>query len=129
MDRGYIDFARLHTFTQEMAFFVIRGKRNVDFARLAYRVVDKLTKQHLRNKAFYGTSQNAVKTQVWIAIGVYVLVTIVKKELTLGRSLYEILPISRVALFERTPICEVFAGPIYQNEDTPRCNHLALVDV
>lgn len=158
MDRGYVDFARLHVFTQRSAFFVIRSKRNMDYSRQPYQPVDKSTglrsdqkitlqgvktslqypealrrityfdaetqkrfafltnnwtlpaltiarlykcrwqvelffkwiKQHLRIKAFYGTSQNAVKTQVWIAISVYVLVAIVKKELKLDRSLYEI---------------------------------------
>ena len=161
MDRGYVDFARLHVFTQRSAFFVIRSKRNMDYSRQPYQAVDKSTglrsdqkitlqgvktslqypealrrityfdaetqkrfafltnnwtlpaltiarlykcrwqvelffkwiKQHLRIKAFYGTSRNAVKTQVWIAISVYVLVAIVKKELKLERSLYEILQI------------------------------------
>ena len=68
----------------------------------------KWIKQHLRIKAFYGTSDNAVKTQVWIAISVYVLVAIVKKELRLERSLYEILQILSLTLFEKTPH---FSGP------------------
>jgi transposase len=197
MDRGYVDFARLYAFTQAMAFFVIRGKRNLDFRRLAYRSVDKSTglrsdqkiilngvksakdypvalrrityvdaetgrrftfltnnmtlpaltiarlykcrwqvelffkwiKQHLRIKAFYGTSQNAVKTQVWIAIAVYVLVAIVKKELKLERSLYEILQILSVALFEKTPIFQALASQNFTNENTPSCNQLSLFDL
>jgi transposase len=197
MDRGYVDFARLYTFTQEMAFFIIRGKRNLDFTRQVYRSVDKSTglrsdqkivlkgpksakdypvalrrisyvdaetnrrftfltnnmtlpaltiarlykcrwqvelffkwiKQHLRIKAFYGTSQNAVKTQVWIAIAVYVLVAIVKKELKLERSLYEILQILSVALFEKTPIFQALASLNSPNEDTPSCNQLTLFDL
>jgi hypothetical protein len=64
----------------------------------------KWIKQHLRIKAFYGTSDNAVKTQIWTAIGIYVLVAIVKKELRIERSLYEILQILSVTLFEKTPI-------------------------
>lgn len=64
----------------------------------------KWIKQHLRIKAFYGTSMNAVKTQVWIAISVYVLVAIVKRELKVERSLYEILQILSLTLFEKTPI-------------------------
>ena len=64
----------------------------------------KWIKQHLRIKAFYGTSMNAVKTQVWIAISVYVLVAIVKRELKIKRSLYEILQILSLTLFEKTPI-------------------------
>lgn len=64
----------------------------------------KWIKQHLRIKAFYGTSENAVKTQIWIAVSVYVLVAIVRKRLALKLSLYQILQILSVTLFERTPI-------------------------
>ena len=71
----------------------------------------KWIKQHLRIKAFYGTTDNAVKTQVWIAISVYVLVAIVKKELELERSLYEILQILSVTLFEKTPIFQALSEP------------------
>ena len=66
----------------------------------------KWIKQHLRIKAFYGTSDNAVKTQIWIAIAVYVLVAIVKKQLKLEKSLYTILQILSVTLFEKSPILE-----------------------
>jgi hypothetical protein len=66
-------------------------------------------KQHLRIKSFYGTSPNAVKTQVWIAICVYVLVAIIRKELNLERSLHEILQILSVSLFEKTPINEALS--------------------
>jgi hypothetical protein len=62
----------------------------------------KWIKQNLRIKAFYGTSENAVKTQVWIAISVYVLVAIVKKDLGIERSLHEIMQILSVTLFEKT---------------------------
>ena len=71
----------------------------------------KWIKQHLRIKAFYGTSRNAVKTQIWIAITVYVLVAIVKKQLNLDRSLSEILQIVSVTLFEQIPIFEVTYAP------------------
>ena len=63
-------------------------------------------KQHLRIKAFYGTSENAVKTQVWVAMAVYALVAIVKKQLRLDLSLYKILQILSVTIFEKTPILE-----------------------
>jgi len=66
----------------------------------------KWIKQHLRIKAFYGTSENAVKTQIWIAVSVYVLVAIVRKRLTLPLSLYQILQILSVTLFEKTPILQ-----------------------
>jgi len=197
MDRGYIDFARLYAFTEQMAFFIVRGKRNLDYGRRAYRSVDKSTglrsdqkivlkgpktskeypvplrrityvdaeirrrftfltnnltlpaltiaklykcrwqvelffkwiKQHLRIKAFYGTSQNAVKTQVWIAVSIYVLVALVKKELRLERSLYEILQILSVALFEKTPIFEALTGENYPNGNTSRRNQLPLFNL
>ena len=64
----------------------------------------KWIKQHLRIKAFFGTSENAVKTQIWIAVSVYVLVAIVRKRLGLEASLYQILQILSVTLFEKTPI-------------------------
>jgi len=196
-DRGYIDFARLYRFTVQMAFFIVRGKRNLDYARQASRRVDKSTglrsdqkiilkgpktsqeypiplrrityvdaetnrrfvfltnnmtlpaltiarlykcrwqvelffkwiKQHLRIKAFYGTSQNAVKTQVWIAVCVYVLVAIVKKELGIERSLYEILQILSVTLFEKTPIFEALTSPNYTDHEPLRPNQLTLFDL
>ena len=67
----------------------------------------KWIKQHLRIKAFYGTSDNAVKTQIWIAISIYVLVAIVKKRLNLDHSLYSILQILSVTLMEKTPILQL----------------------
>ncbi len=69
----------------------------------------KWIKQHLRIKAFYGTSENAVKTQVWVAISVYVLVAIIKKRQNLDQSLYTILQILSVTLFEKTPILQAFS--------------------
>ena len=66
----------------------------------------KWIKQHLRIKAFHGTSENAVKTQIWIAVSVYVLVAIVRKRLGLEASLYQILQILSVTLFEKTPILQ-----------------------
>lgn len=70
----------------------------------------KWIKQHLRIKAFYGTTENAVKTQIWIAISVYVLVAIVKKRLKLEQSLYSILQILSVTLFEKTLLPQAFSG-------------------
>jgi hypothetical protein len=89
----------------------------------------KWIKQHLRIKAFYGTSRNAVKTQVWIAITVYVLVAIVKKELKLERSLYEILQILSVALFEKTSIFEALSSKNYTNQNLASPNQLSLFDL
>src|SRR5205814_4013903 len=68
----------------------------------------KWIKQHLRIKRFFGTSENAVRTQIWIAISIYVLVTIVRKRLGLEASLYQILQILSITLFEKTPILQAF---------------------
>jgi hypothetical protein len=87
----------------------------------------KWIKQHLRIKAFYGTSENALKTQVWIAISVYVLVAIVKKRLKLDRSLYTILQILSVTMFEKTPILQVLSAPIYENDTIAADNQLNLL--
>ena len=78
----------------------------------------KWIKQHLRIKAFYGTTENAVKTQIWIAISIYVLVAIVRKRLKLDRTLYTILQILSVSLFEKMPILQVLSASDYEN-DTP----------
>lgn len=73
----------------------------------------KWIKQHLRIKAFFGTSENAVKSQIWIAVSVYVLVAIVRKRLALSASLYEILQILSLTLFEKTPVNQLFDdGPL-----------------
>jgi transposase len=196
MDRGYIDFRRLYVFQVNMAFFVTRAKKNLQYRCRAQRAVDKSTglrcdqtivltgpktateyparlrrvkyvdpetgkrlvfltnnfvldaltvarlykcrwqvelffkwiKQHLRIKAFYGTSENAVKTQVWIAISVYVLVAIVKKELKLKRSLNDILQILSLTLFEKTPLFQALSKQIVPNEEEDRPNQLSLFD-
>jgi hypothetical protein len=196
MDRGYVDFGRLYVFQLNMAFFITRGKKNLQYRCRAQRLVDKHTglrcdqtirltgtktateypitlrrvkyvdpdtgkrfvfltnnflldaltiarlykcrwqvelffkwiKQHLRIKAFYGTSENAVKTQVWIAISVYVLVAIVKKELKLDRTLNEILQILSLALFEKTPVFQALSQQSAPKEQEPRPNQLPLFD-
>jgi hypothetical protein len=78
----------------------------------------KWIKQHLRIKAFYGTSENAVKTQIWIAISVYVLVAIIKKRLKLDLSLYTILQIFSITLFEKMPILQALTETDYKNKIT-----------
>jgi transposase len=197
MDRGYVDFQRLRRFETGKAFFVTRGKRNLDFTRRGRRVVDKSTglrsdqtivlagvksaslyperlrrvafydaehkrrlvfltnnfdlpaltiallykcrwqvelffkwiKQHLRIKGFYGTSANAVKTQVWIAISVYVLVAIIRKELKSERSLGEILQNLSVTLFEKTPIFQAFSDEKVPVAEDPNHKPLSLFDI
>jgi hypothetical protein len=86
----------------------------------------KWIKQHLRIKAFYGTSENAVKTQIWIAISVYVLVAIVKKQLGLEMNLYTILQILSVTLFEKRPILQAFSDEICINQHNDTNNQLKL---
>jgi hypothetical protein len=86
----------------------------------------KWIKQHLRIKVFYGTSENAVKTQIWIAISIYVLVAIMKKRLYLKPSLYRILQILSVTVFEKMPIQQVFADDVYKMSENDICNQLNL---
>jgi hypothetical protein len=88
----------------------------------------KWIKQHLRIKAFYGTSENAVKTQIWVAVSVYVLVAIVRKRLTLEASLYQILQILSVTLFEKTPILQALQASDCREEFTDPGNQLILFD-
>jgi hypothetical protein len=88
----------------------------------------KWIKQHLRIKAFYGTSENAVKTQIWIAIAVYVLVAIVKKRLQLEASLYTILQILSVSLFEKIPLLQALTAPPSSVEEGDSANQLHLFE-
>jgi hypothetical protein len=88
----------------------------------------KWIEQHLRIKAFYGTSQNAVKTQIWIAVPVYVLVAIVRKRLGLEASLYQILQILSVTLFEQTPILRALQASDFDKDLVDSGNQLILFD-
>ena len=194
MDRGFTDFARWFTLHQAQAFFVIRGKSNLQFCRIYSRTVDKATglrcdqtialtsikashdypqhlrrikfydaehnkylvfltnnfdlpaltiaqlyrcrwqvelffkwiKQHLRIKKFYGTTENAVKTQIWIAISVYVLVAIVKKRLKTEASLYTILQILSLTLFEKIPLDQLLTNIEMQKTEPENNNQLNL---
>jgi hypothetical protein len=196
MDRGYTDFRRLYRLHQSRAFFVIRGKKDLDFRRRYSRPVDrsaglicdqtvvlqgpktstlypeplrrirvrdletgkritlltnhfglsaattaelyrhrwqvelffKWIKQHLRIKAFYGTSENAVKTQIWIAISVYVLVAIVRKRLGVERDLYTLLQILSVTLFEKTELSQAFSNQRRAHDESLYRNQLQLFD-
>jgi Domain of unknown function (DUF4372)/Transposase DDE domain len=197
LDRGYLDFARLHRITQAGAFFVTRAKVNTQFYRRQSQPVDKsagirsdqtivltgpktsqlypsplrrvhyfdvekgsrlvfLTnnfplpaliiaqlyrarwqvelffrwiKQHLRIKAFYGTSENAVKTQVWVALSTYLLVAILKKRLGLDLNLHKILQILSISLFEKTPLLEGFLEFERQLPEPDACIQLQMFDL
>lgn len=194
MDRGYIDYARLHCLHQAAAFFVVRARANLDARRLysaptqrsegvicdqtillngcrtshdyperlrrvRFKVPEsgktlvlltnntvlpalticalyksrwqvelffKWIKQHLRIKRFYGYSENAVKTQIWTAVAMYVLVAIIKKELQLEASLYQLLQILSVTLFEKMSLQEALTGHQMQNEDPVDSKQLTL---
>ena len=89
----------------------------------------KWIKQHLRIKAFYGTSENAVKTQIWIAISVYVLVAIVRKRLRLESSLYQILQILSLTLFEKEPILQVIQASDKEPNTMRNPNQLILFEI
>ena len=197
MDRGYIDFLRLHVLTECSAFFVTRAKSNFNCRRLYSHPIDKSTglrsdqtigltginsskdypdklrriryfdadndmsltfltnnfmlpaqtitqlykcrwqvelffkwiKQNLRIKSFYGTSLNAVKTQVWIAISVYVLIAIIKKRLKLQLSFYTILQIFSVTVFEQLPIIQVVTDFNRENQMANSYNQLVLFEL
>jgi hypothetical protein len=196
MDRGFIDYTRLHRFHQHGAFFVVRAKSNLNARRRYSHEVDrssglrsdqtiilnnfyahkgfpnplrrvrikdlntgkslvvltnnfalpaltitslyrcrwqielffKWIKQHLRIKAFFGTSENAVKTQIWIAVAVYVLVAIVKRRFKLEASLYELLQILSLTLFERDPIDQVLTCGLIEPPPLDHANQLMLFE-
>jgi Transposase DDE domain/Domain of unknown function (DUF4372) len=98
-------------------------------ARWQVELFFKWIKQHLRIKAFYGTSENAVKTQIWIAVSVYVLVAIVRKRLGLDVSLYQILQILSVTLFEKTPILQALQTSDYEELLPDTSNQLTLFNL
>lgn len=196
MDRAYLDFERLHRLQRELAFFILRSKRNTKLRRLYSAPVDKSTgvmcdqtvrpvvaksanaypenlrrikyydletgkyltfltnhfeleartvadlykcrwqvelffkwiKQHLRIKKFFGVSETAVKTQIWVAISVYVLVAIMKKRLKLEQSLYTILQVLSITLFERTLISCALTESNYNKRFTTGHIQLNLFD-
>jgi hypothetical protein len=88
----------------------------------------KWIKQNLRIKAFYGTSENAVKTQIWIAVSVYVTVAIIKKRMNLDISLYTMLQILSITVFNKTPLLQLFTNTSYENKITTNDNQLKLFD-
>jgi hypothetical protein len=100
--------------------FSLPAKTVTDLYRCRWQVelFFKWIKQHLRIKAFYGTTENAVKTQIWIAISVYVLVAIIKKRMKIELSLYTILQILSLTLFEKMPLYQAFTPINYKNKIT-----------
>jgi hypothetical protein len=97
-------------------------------ARWQVELFFKWIKQHLRIKQFYGTTENAVKTQIWIAITIYVLIAIIKKRLKLKPSLYGLLQVLSLTLFEKTTLQEVLQGATALQNERPTANQLNLFD-
>ena len=97
-------------------------------ARWQVELFFKWIKQHLRIKQFYGTTENAVKTQIWIAVSVYVLIAIIKKRLKLAPSLYGLLQVLSLTLFEKTTLQEVLQGATQHENDRPLANQLNLFE-
>jgi IS4 transposase len=95
-------------------------------ARWQVELFFKWIKQHLRIKRFYGTSENAVKTQIWIAVSVYVLVAIIRKRLNLEASLYTILQVVSVSVFEKAPLQTAFSPETYSCDTEIENNQLNL---
>jgi IS4 transposase len=88
----------------------------------------KWIKQNIKIKSFWGTSENAVKVQIWIAISVYILVAIAKKRFNLKQSLYEILQVISISVLDKVPIRELFSNPIQQNFKELNHNQLNIFD-
>jgi hypothetical protein len=110
--------------------FAIPAQTVADLYRYRWQVelFFKWIKQHLRIKSFFGTSENAVKTQIWIAISVYVLVAIIKKRLNLSTDLYTILQILSLTLFEKDPLKQILANCDYKSEECDMDNQLNLFE-
>jgi len=110
--------------------FTLPAQTVADLYRYRWQVelFFKWIKQHLRIKSFFGASENAVKSQIWIAISVYVLVAIVKKRLKLSADLYTILQVLSLTLFEKTPIDQLLSGSDYMPQDHEGHNQLNLFD-
>jgi hypothetical protein len=96
--------------------------------RWSIEVFFKWIKQHLRIKSFLGNSSNAVKTQIWIAVSVYVLVAIARKNLGIQVSLYTFLQVIGLTAFEKVPILQVFERAVFQTKSMPDSNQLNLFD-
>ena len=148
MDRGYLDFGRLYRLHSARSLFVTRAKANFKFRRRYSHPVDRTTglicdqtvllstfypakayPEPLRHiKAFYGTSPNAVKTQIWIALSTYLLIAIIRKRLYLELPLYTILQVLSVSLFEKTQILQAFQDMHYITQNSDIHKQLMLFD-
>ncbi|MBW2607885.1 MAG: transposase, partial [Deltaproteobacteria bacterium] len=126
----YFDAEKGRTFVFLTNQFTLPALTIAELYRYRWRVeiFFKWIKQHLRIKKFFGTSENAVKTQIWIAISTYVLVAIMKKRLKIDLTLYTILQILSISLFEKKPIYQVLTDNDYTNKITSGHIQLKLFD-
>jgi transposase len=126
----YYDSETGRTFVFLTNHFLLPATTIAKLYRCRWRVelFFKWIKQHLRIKAFYGTTENAVKTQIWIAVSVYVLVAIIKKRLKLDMSLYTILQILSVTVFNKLPLYQILTDSDYKNQIAANDNQLKLFD-
>jgi len=124
----YYDTEQKRSFTFLTNNFLLPAMTITELYRCRWQIelFFKWIKQHLRIKAFYGTSENAVKTQIWSAISIYVLVAIVRKRLKLQSSLYTILQILSVSLFEKTPILSALSNIDSHLDEPANSNQLVL---
>jgi len=126
----YFDAEKSRSFVFLTNQFILPAQTVAELYRYRWRVeiFFKWIKQHLRIKKFLGTSENAVKTQIWIAISTYVLVAIMKKRLTIDLTLYTILQILSITLFEKKPIYQALTESDYKTKTTSSHIHLKLFD-
>ena len=126
----YFDAEKGRSFVFLTNQFILPALTIAELYRYRWRVeiFFKWIKQHLRIKSFYGTSESAVKTQIWIAISIYVLVAIMKKRLNIDLSLYTILQILSISLFEKIPILKALTAGDYRNTTTISHKQLKLFD-
>jgi hypothetical protein len=139
MDRGYLDFKRLYKMHCAGGFFVTCANNNFVLPPLTIAALYKnrwqvelffkWIKQHLRIKKFLGNSENAVKTQIWCAVSSYVRIAIVKKELQIDASLYTLLQILSVSVFEKTELSSAFQGGGFTTDSPDPANQLNLFDI
>lgn len=126
----YHDTATGKTFNFLTNNFTISAQTVADLYKQRWQVelFFKWIKQHLRIKSFYGTSENAVKSQIWIAVSVYVLIAIIKKRLGIKENLYTILQVLSITVFEKTPLVQAVTGSDYKNNKAPSAIQLKLFD-
>lgn len=124
----YHDTATGKTFNFLTNNFTISAQTVADLYKQRWQVelFFKWIKQHLRIKSFYGTSENAVKSQIWIAVSVYVLIAIIKKRLGIKENLYTILQVLSITVFEKTPLVQAVTGSNYKNDKPSNAIQLKL---